>query len=311
MVFVPSVLAGSNVYLMTALTCIFSIVTTLLITNGATAKSFTTILGCTFGVTMAAILAVYFDKSLKLTGLLDEHSIYLKTMGNGVEVDLRALIFAMIVIGAMGAVMDVAMDISSSLNELHVNAPHMKFLDLFKSGMTIGRDVMGTMANTLVLAYIGSSLCSILIYITYSSSLFELMNRENIVVELLQALIGSMAILLTIPLTTLVCCFMYTGRGEEMLEKMGASAGGGSSAAKEWFDPVRNRSQAAGLSTRAKASDAPSRGVRKQTRIDMKEAQDPSRYYTKSIIPDKDPINFYADFEKKKDGDGDGQKPDN
>jgi len=210
-VFVPSVLAGWNIYLMTIATCIYTIVMTLLITNGASMKSFATMLGCFFGVVMAALISVTFSKLLRLTGMLDEHSIYLQYMESGVEIDLVGIIFAMIVIGAMGAVMDVAMDISSSLNEIKQHNMTIGFYGLFKSGMTIGRDVMGTMANTLVLAYIGSSLCSILLFITYSSSLLELLNRENLVVELLQSITGSLSILLTIPLTTLVCCFLYTG----------------------------------------------------------------------------------------------------
>ena len=74
---------------------------------------------------------------------------------------------------------------------------------------------MGTMANTLVLAYIGSSLCSILLKITYSGSLMELLNTESIIAELLQALAGSLGILMTIPLTALICCMAYTGKNRE------------------------------------------------------------------------------------------------
>ncbi len=300
MVFVPSVLAGYNIYFMTMLTCIFSIVTTLLITNGATQKSFTTILGCSFGVMVAALLSICFDKGLRLTGLLDEHSIYLRTLGTGVEVNLRALVFAMIVIGAMGADMDVAMDISSSLNELHTNAPHMKFRDLFRSGITIGQDIMGTMANTLVLAYIGSSLCSILIYITYSSSLYELLNRENIIVDLLNALIGSMAILLTIPLTTLVCCALYTGRGEELLERMSRSKGTAPAARTAKAAPAKAPVKAP-VSAPAEPARTPNRAIeftRPMQSISSNKTSD-DRYQYKSLIPDKDPINFYADFEKR------------
>ncbi len=209
-VFVPSVLAGYNIYLMTGITCIYTIVMTLLLTNGASEKSFTTILGCIFGVAVAAILSVLFDKIMHLTGMLDEHTVYLQYLGGEKGIDLRALVFAMIVIGAMGAVMDVAMDISSSLYEIHRHASQISFKELFLSGIRIGRDVMGTMANTLVLAYIGSSLCSVLLLITYSSSLLELLNRENIVVEIMQSLVGSTAILLTIPLTSIVCGILYT-----------------------------------------------------------------------------------------------------
>ncbi len=209
-VFVPSVLGGYNVYVMSMVTCIFTIIMTLLLTNGAGKKSLATILGCIFGVVVAAGLSIVFEKLLRLTGLLDEHSIYLTYLDSGVSIDLVALIYAMIVIGAMGAVMDVAMDISSSLYEIRLHARDIGFSGLVKSGIRIGRDVMGTMANTLVLAYIGSSLCSILLLITYSASLRELLNRESIVVEILQALIGSTAILLTIPLTAMVCGVIYT-----------------------------------------------------------------------------------------------------
>ncbi len=221
-VFVPAVLAGYNIYFMTAVTCVFTIIMTLLITNGATYKSLTTILGCSFGVAVAGVLSHIFDGILRLTGVIDEHSIYLQYLSSGVVIDLKALIFAMIVIGAMGAVMDVAMDISSALYELHIQAPHLSFRELIMSGLRIGRDVMGTMANTLVLAYIGSNLCSILLLITYSSSLLELLNRENIAVELLQALIGSTAILLTIPLTSIVCSALYVGQKEKKPASAGA-----------------------------------------------------------------------------------------
>jgi len=173
-------------------------------------------LGCASGVLAAALLTVISDKIMHLTGFIDEHSVYLQAMNDeGGSIDLRGLIFAMITIGAMGAVMDVAMDISSSLCELHRHAPDLSFKELFKSGMNIGRDVMGTMANTLVLAYIGSSLCSILLRVSYAGSLMEMLNTESIAVELLQAIIGSLGILLTIPLTALICSARYTGKTAE------------------------------------------------------------------------------------------------
>ena len=215
-VFLPAVLSGKNVYLWTIIVCVFTIIMTLLLTSGLTSKSVNTMLGCGFGVMTAGILAVIYDKIMHLTGIIDEHSVYLQIMNDeGGSIDLRGLIFAMITIGAMGAVMDVAMDIASSLYEVHKHAPQISFGELFRSGLNIGRDVMGTMANTLVLAYIGSSLCSILLRVSFSSSMLMMMNTESICVELLQALLGSLGILLTIPLTTLVCCFAYMKRAKE------------------------------------------------------------------------------------------------
>ena len=212
-VFIPGVLAGYNIYLLTLLICVFTIVMTLILTNGVSAKSIATMLGCGAGVLAAAVISLISDRIMHLTGFIDEHSVYLQVLGeNSYPIDLRAIIFAMITIGAMGALMDVAMDMASSLYEVKRHAPSISDKELFKSGMNIGRDVMGTMANTLVLAYIGSSMCSILLRITYSNSLMEMINTESIVVELLNAIVGSLGILLTMPLTALVCVAMYRGK---------------------------------------------------------------------------------------------------
>ena len=210
--FVPAILSGYNIYLMSIITCIYTIVMTLMITNGPSHKSITTILGCTFGVLIAALSNVILSKLMHMSGIIDEHSVYLQFLSNGKTLDLKALIFAMTIIGALGAVMDVAMDISSSLSEIHFRSPNLSFGELYKSGIRIGRDVMGTMANTLVLAYAGSALCSTLLNISYSSSMLELLNREGVAVELIQSLVGSMAILLTIPLTSIICSLLYTGK---------------------------------------------------------------------------------------------------
>lgn len=142
--------------------------------------------------------------------MIDEESYYLTMLQGKQPIDVKAIIFGCIIIGALGAIMDIAMDIASSLTEIKRHAQDIPFSEMLHSGMTIGRDVIGTMSNTLVLAYIGSSLSSILLLITYSSSFFELINREVVIVDLLQALIGSLAILLTIPFTAFVCALMYT-----------------------------------------------------------------------------------------------------
>jgi len=117
-------------------------------------------------------------------------------------------------VGSLGAVMDVAMDISSALYEIREHMERVSFHKFVRSGITIGRDIMGTMSNTLVLAYVGSSLSTVLLLTTYVTSMDELLNREIIIVELMQALIGSTAILLTIPLTAIVCGLIYSGKHE-------------------------------------------------------------------------------------------------
>ena len=212
LVFVPSVMAGYNAYIWSAITCIFTIVMTLLLINSTSKKTLATIIGCISGTIIAAAGTVIMSKVMELTGFVDEHSHYLTMLDTPQPIDLRAIIFAAIIIGAVGAIMDVAMDISSSLYELSEHVPDITFGRLCKSGMAIGRDIMGTMANTLVLAYIGSSLSCIMILLTYAASVMDLLNREVIIVELLTAILGSLAILMTVPCTVVTCGILYIGR---------------------------------------------------------------------------------------------------
>ena len=215
MVFVPAVMAGYNAYLWASITCIFTIMMTLILINSISKKTWATIIGCVAGTIIAAAGTVIMTEVMQLTGFIDEHSYYLTLLDTEVPINLTAIVFAAIVIGAVGAIMDVAMDLSSSLYELSEHVPDITFGSLCKSGMAISRDIMGTMANTLVLAYIGSSLSCIMILLTYSTSAMDLMNREVIIVELLQAIIGSLAILLTAPCTVVTCGVLYLKHGKK------------------------------------------------------------------------------------------------
>lgn len=209
-VFIPSILSGKNIYISSIIICLYAIIMTYLIVNGGNKKTLAATLGCFGGIVVSGILTIIMDKTLALTGYVDEESIYLTYISTETPIDLKAIIFAAILIGAMGAIMDVSMSISSSLWEVKEKLGASSFNVLFKSGMNIGRDVMGTMANTLILAYIGSSLSIVLLLSAYSTSLMYLLNREMIVVEILQALVGSFGILFTMPLTSLICAVIYT-----------------------------------------------------------------------------------------------------
>ena len=148
------------------------------------------------------------DGVLKLTGYVDENSIYLKQLN--MAIDLKAIIFAGILIGAVGAIMDVSIDIASSLSEVSSKMEKPSFGEIVKSGFNIGKDIMGTMTNTLILAYIGSSLSIVLLLTSSSHSLVYLFNLEMITVEILQAVVGSIGILTTIPLTSIIAAGLYT-----------------------------------------------------------------------------------------------------
>lgn len=220
MVLVPSVLAGKNIYACTAVTCVYIVIMTLLLVNGFSRKTLAAVLGCIGGVAVSALVCLVMQKIIALTGYIDEEDYFLLQLVP--DMDLTAVVYSAILLGALGAVMDVAVDISSSLAEISRKLGRIPFGDMFTSGVRIGRDIMGTMSNTLVLAYLGSSLCSVLLVCSYKSSLLAIFNSEGIIAEILQAVVGSLGILSAIPLTAAAGAFIYNrpARGE---------------AEKEWF----------------------------------------------------------------------------
>jgi len=215
-VFLPAILSGKNIYAMSLIVCVYVIAMTLLIVIGFNKKSLASVIGCASGVFVTAIITLVMDKLLFLTGIVDEHSRYLTNLPIGASLNLRAIIFAGIIIGAMGAIMDVAISISSALWEIKEKAGNIKFETLFRSGLNIGRDIMGSMANTLILAYIGSTLSVVILISVYSNSLLGLFNSEMIVVEILQALAGSLGILFAMPLTAFFCSVIYLKEKKEI-----------------------------------------------------------------------------------------------
>jgi len=208
-VLIPAILSGKNIYFMSIIICVYVIVMMILIVIGFNKKAVAAITGCTGGVIIAGIIAVVMDKALFLTGIVDADSLYLINLPGGIDLNLRAIIFAGILIGAMGAIMDVAISIASSLWEVKEKAGEITFKELFTSGVTIGRDIMGSMADTLILAYIGSSLSIVLVLTLYSGSLLGLFNSEMMAVEILQAMAGSLGILFAMPLTAFFSSFIY------------------------------------------------------------------------------------------------------
>jgi len=209
MIFIPSILSGKNIYLMSLLICAYTTSIVPLIVMGYNRKSLAAIVGCAGGILVAGIITLIMDNALYLTGIVDEHSRYLINLPGGININLKAVIFAGIIIGAIGAIQDVSISLSSALWEIRENARNIGFKELLKSGVNIGKDIMGTMANTLILAYIGSSLTIVILLTVYSGSPLTLFNSEMFAVEVLQALAGSLGILFAMPLTALFCAFIY------------------------------------------------------------------------------------------------------
>lgn len=155
------------------------------------------------GVISSGIVAVIFSHLTKLSGA-GEDAIALSMNITSGSFNFRDLIFAGIVIAALGACMDVGMSIASSLDEIKNKSKDISWKELFKSGMNIGKDVIGTMTNTLILAYVGGALTLTLLFLACNMGINEILNKETIAQEIISAISGSMGVVFTVPITAIL-----------------------------------------------------------------------------------------------------------
>ncbi|MBQ9986479.1 MAG: YibE/F family protein [Oscillospiraceae bacterium] len=207
LIYIPSILKGYNIYLMTTIISLFAIFMSLIIINGWNLKTICAIFGNITGIAISGILAVFMHKLLGLTGMIDEDYVMLTLMDT--PVDLRAVLWGGLVIGALGAIMDVAMSIASAMKELNDTMSDKTFFRMLHSGMNIGRDAIGTMTNTLILAYIGGALATVLLLVAYNKNMYYLFNMEMITAEIVCAIVGSIGILAAVPATALISAYMF------------------------------------------------------------------------------------------------------
>jgi len=214
LVFIPAILSGYNVYLWAILICVYSIIITPLYVGGFNKKSLASVLGSFGGVFLAGILTLVMNSVMKITGFASEEDMFVVSILSE-PIDLRAVTFAAIIIGALGSTLDVSMSIATSVWEMHDSSGNDDFRSLLDFGFNIGRDILGTQISTLVLAYIGTSLCTVLLLVAYQPSVLELMNLEQVIIQMEESLIGVATIILTIPFTALISAVMLSRREHE------------------------------------------------------------------------------------------------
>ncbi|TCK93448.1 putative membrane protein [Natranaerovirga hydrolytica] len=207
-IFLPRVLKGENPLMLAIIISIIVTFFTLILIAGFNKKSLTALIGISFGVISAGLLALFFGRMAYLTGLSTSEAQMLLYIPQLQELDFALrfgdLLFASILLGTLGAVMDVCISIASSITEVYEANPLLKVKDLFFAGMNIGKDIMGTMSNTLILAYVGSSIHLLLLYLAYDTPVREILNQEMIATEIVRSLTGTIGLVLAIPITAIV-----------------------------------------------------------------------------------------------------------
>jgi len=207
-IMLPLLFQGHNPVLLALVTGVFVTALTLLIIGGISKKTLSAILGTSGGLFAAAIIAIIIGKLANLRGLSGEEAQMLMYIPQNIKFDFRGLLFAGIIIGALGAVMDVSMSIASSMEEISNVGANLNLKSLIRSGMNIGKDIMGTMSNTLILAYTGTSIPLLLLFMAYQEPFVKLINMDFLATEIIRALSGSIGLILAIPITAVIAGFL-------------------------------------------------------------------------------------------------------
>jgi len=203
-ILLPMILKGANPIPITILIAIGITIITMFIIGGFNSKSIAAIVGTTGGVLTAGLIAYWIGSKVRLTGLSSEEATMLLFIPQGIKFNFRSLLFSGIIMGSLGAVMDIGMSIASAMEEIYKANEDMTRKELFTSGMNVGKDVMGTMTNTLILAYTGSSIPLLLLFMAYETSMIKILNLDMVATEIIRSLAGSIGLILTIPITALV-----------------------------------------------------------------------------------------------------------
>ena len=214
-ILIPLLMKGAPTLLTVFLVCAYITVVTMVILGGVQRKTVCAALGTIAGTALALLFGLAAQSLARVDGLrLTDVEPLLQLRQTGTPLGLRGLLVGGIVISALGAVMDVAMSIASALTEVHTVAPNRSTRELFRSGMNIGRDMVGTMTNTLILAFLGSGFALIIYLYSLGLSPYQLISSSYLTIEVVSSISSSIGVILSVPLTALISSVILTrGKG--------------------------------------------------------------------------------------------------
>lgn len=211
-VYLPLVYLRFSPFWAAVFICFLTTLVTMYLIGGPTKKTCAATLGTLAGVVLAGLSAWCFSKASGISGYNVSDIETLMTLWNTNRIQVGGLLFSGLLISCLGATMDVAMSISSAIDEIYKQNASLSRKELFKAGMRVGRDMMGTDSNTLILAFAGSSVSTLLLDYAYDLPYQQIINSNNIGIAIMQGLAGSFGIVLSVPLTVLICAVLFHKR---------------------------------------------------------------------------------------------------
>lgn len=206
---IPALKKGENVFLITVFTLILLSALIIFLVAGFTRKGWSAFLGTLSGLFVTAVLTFVFGDTFRIDGMNQPmaQSVFFASF---MRINILDIFYSAIVIGASGAAMDIAMDMTATIEELKYHNPEISRKNLIKSGFNVGRSVIGTMTTTLLLAYSGGFLTLMILFLDRNTSLLQILNMKIVTSEIIKIIIGSIGLVVVAPITTYIASFIYS-----------------------------------------------------------------------------------------------------
>ena len=208
----PMIFSGFSPIISTIFIVILTTGYSLFMLNGASIKTWVAVIATSLGVIISGLSFLVLSQLIHISGFNTDQAEALIIISQQTGLKINEVLFSGILISGLGAVMDVAMSISSTIEEISHQNPELGVKGLFFSGMRVGKDMMGTMSNTLILAFAGGSLNTLVFIFAYNYSYHQIINMYSIGIELMQGISASMGVILTVPFTSLAGAFFISGK---------------------------------------------------------------------------------------------------
>ncbi|MEJ6950647.1 YibE/F family protein [Natronospora cellulosivora (SeqCode)] len=216
-ILIPEILRGSNPILISMLLIIFLTIVVILLVGGLNKKSLAAILGSLSGTILTCLLAIIFSKSFNIHGAVLSFSESLLYAGYS-HINLRDVLISVVFLASAGALMDLAMDIAASVNEVVEKKPDISTKEAINSGLNVGRAVVGTMTTTLLFAYTSGYLALLMYFMAQGTPVIDMLNIRYISKEIMHTIVGSFGLVTVGPFTAIISGILFTKSFKEIKE---------------------------------------------------------------------------------------------
>ncbi len=217
-ILLPQIVAGISPVLISIIVASAILFFAIFFTHGFNKRSLIAYVGTILSVILTGVLAYLFIDLTSLSGFTSDESIYLD-FNTGGTLDFSGLLLAAIIIGALGVLDDIAITQVAVVRELFGSNNKISSREVYHKAMRVGREHVGALVNTLVLAYTGAALPLLLLFSVSDSGVLSIINREIFATEIVRTLAGSIGLIFAVPITTLLAVFVLKECRENLKEK--------------------------------------------------------------------------------------------